>query len=356
MRTDGLPSVSVILPIRNEARRIGDCLSALSAQVYPNNRLEIICAEGCSTDGTREVIERAAARDTRIRVVDNPSGRTPDALNAALAAARGDVIALMGAHALAPPDYVALCVAALQRTGAWCVGGRLLKVGDGPNSAAIAAATSSRFGVGNSAHHYAISARSVDSVFPGCWPRWVFDRIGGFDPELTRNQDDELSYRIRQLGGTIWFDPLISVRYHTRESHQRLFEQHRQYGFWRVRVLLKHPRSARWRHFVPAALVASPFVGAIGRGIPGIRGAATVGLGAYVVATLTISARIAHSRPDMQAMEVAKAFAAMHLGYGIGFWQGVLHFLPTWPLQIIARAPTQIRRRRSPSPRNMPLA
>ena len=328
MGRDALPSVSVIMPIRNEARYVGACLSAVSAQAYPRDRLEIVCAEGGSSDATRKLLESAAAEDTRILVVDNPSGRTPDALNASLAVAHGEVIVRMDAHAVPPPDYIASCVASLRRTGAWCVGGRMLKEGERAKSAAIAAATSSRFGVGDSSFHYATSGQFVESVFLGCWPRWVFDRIGGFDPELTRNQDDELSYRIREAGGSIWFDPSISVRYYGRGSFRHLFEQHRQYGFWKIRVFQKHPGAARWRHFVPAALVACPLVIVTGPGAP--RRVATIGVGAYLMATAVSAARIARVRPELRFLDIAVAFAAMHFGYGIGFWQGTLRFVANW--------------------------
>jgi succinoglycan biosynthesis protein ExoA len=337
MRTDSLAFVSVIVPIRNEARDVGHCLQALRTQSYPSDHLEIICAEGSSTDGTRGLIERAADEDTRIRIVDNPSGRTPDALNAALAAARGQVIVRMDAHAIPRADYVANCVAALDRTGAWCVGGRMLKDGETSTSSAIAAASSSRFGVGDSTFHYAASPQFVESVFLGAWPRWVFEKLGGFDPDLPRNQDDELSYRIRKAGGRIWFDPAISVRYRTRDSFRSLFEQHRQYGFWKIRVFQKHPGAARWRHFVPAALVGSVVAGILGRGIPGLRRTATIGIGAYVVATFITASRIAGSKSELRALDVAKAFAAMHFGYGIGFWQGALRFLPMWGSTRIGR-------------------
>jgi glycosyltransferase involved in cell wall biosynthesis len=326
------------MPIRDEARYVGDCLEALSGQAYPSTHLEIICAEGRSVDGTREIIEAAATKDERIRAIDNPSGRTPDALNASLAVARGEVIVRMDAHALPPPDYVATCVAVLQRTDAWCVGGRMLKEGgEGSRSAAIAAATSSRFGVGDSSFHYATAGQFVDSVFLGCWPRWVFDRIGSFDPELTRNQDDELSYRIYEAGGSIWFDPSITVRYRARTSLGRLFEQHREYGFWKVRVFQKHPGAARWRHFVPPALVACVAAGVIGRDVPVIRSTAMIGVGAYFLATVATASRIAHSRPGLPLIDLARAFAAMHFGYGIGFWQGMVRFSAKWPAAFVGR-------------------
>ncbi len=324
MLATSLPFVSAVIPARNEARRSGACLLALEIQTYPAERPEFVVAVGPSQDETARLAAAAAERNPRITVVHAPSGTTPEALNLAIAAARGDVICRMDAHAVPSPMYVERCVKVLDSSNAWCVGGRMNKVGSSPIQQAIAQAMSSRFGIGDSSFHYADQPRSVESVYLGCWPRWVFDQVGAFDEELLRNQDDELSFRIRQAGGVIWFDPSIQVEYHPRDSLTGVFDQHRQYGLWKIRVFQKHPRAVRWRHLVPGALVlalALPMVA------PRSRTARRIGLmagGSYVVAATAAAWTIHRAMPTVAVYHLVEAFGAMHLGYGVGLWQGLL--------------------------------
>lgn len=322
------PFVSVVIPARNEALHIESCMAALKKQTYPRELVEIIVADGASTDGTADLVMAAAQAESRIRLVDNPSGRTAAGLNAAIREAQGDVICRMDGHAVPAPTYVERCVARLDVDAVWAVGGRMVKTSASKLGRAIAGASSSRFGVGDSAFHYAEAVQSVESVYLGCWPRWVFDRVGMFDEELVRNQDDELSYRIRQAGGTILFDPSIEVAYRPRESLGALFEQHRQYGFWKVRVFQKHPGSIRVRHLVPGLLTGVLATGAL---FPISRTAAlpaAAAAAAYGVATTTAAYRVAARSPGLRLRDVVGAFGAMHLGYGIGLWQGLVHWLP----------------------------
>lgn len=321
---DGQPFVSIIVPALNEERRISECISALLRQSYARNLVEILVADGGSADRTRQIVLEASDRDHRVRLLDNPSGKTPSALNIGIGAAMGSVICRMDGHAIPADDYVEKCIAVLRETGAWCVGGRMEKVGSTSVGSAIALASTSRFGVGNSAFHYATTPREVESVFLGCWPREVFERIGRFDPDLVRNQDDELSYRIRQAGGTIWFDPSIQVRYFSRDSLRRVFSQHRQYGRWKIRVFQRHPGAIRWRHMVPGALVGSLGVGLFGPVFAPAGYLALAAVGTYAAATAVVVERLRSGNPNVHRADLAGAFAAMHLGYGIGLWQGLL--------------------------------
>ncbi len=322
--------VSVIIPMFNERAYIGACLEAVRAQTYPADRIEVVVADGRSTDGCREFVETEAQFDSRIRLVDNPSGRTPDALNTAIRASVGEIVVRIDGHSEPTTTYVERCVAVLSRPGVDCAGGQMIKVGQGSTAQAVVIAQSSRFGVGDSAFHYLTTPGPVESVFLGSWPRQVFRRVGLFDPELSRNQDDEFSYRIREAGGTIWFDPSISIRYHVRPSLRSLFRQHRQYGAWKIRVFQKHPRAARWRHLVPGGLVltigAIPLVGLI------VPAAVVVPLGGgliYVFALIGVSTHLG-LRHGVEASHIASAFAAMHFGYGLGLLIGLVRFFPRW--------------------------
>jgi succinoglycan biosynthesis protein ExoA len=323
------PFVSIVVASRNEVRSIDRCLTALRRQSYPADRLEIIVADGMSEDGTRAIVSRIGKLDPRVTMVDNPERVTPRAWNAGLRAARGEVLGIMSGHAEPDPDYVLRCVGALETLEAWAVGGRIVRTSATDTQRAIALATSSPFGVGDAAHNYAEVAGPAETVFPGMWPRVVLEHVGIFDPELIRNQDDELSYRIREAGGTIWYDPEIVVRYEPRGTFSAVFDQFRQYGMWKVRVYQKHRGAARPRQLVPpvwvATLLAGLLIGLIWR--PGL----VVTFGA-LVAYLVVMGLAAWRMParDVPARSVMAAFAAMHLGYGIGMLQGLVRFSRRW--------------------------
>ena len=182
--------VSIVVAVRNEERHIAACLDALLAQDYPRDRLEILVMDGGSTDRTREMAASFADGDKRVKVLDNPEQIAASAFNHGIRAARGDYVGVMSGHAIPALDYVRQAVSALHETGAWAVGGKILRQGRTPLQRGIALATSSPFGVGNAAHNYASVAREAETVFPGMWPRDVFDRVGWFDTTLVRNQDD----------------------------------------------------------------------------------------------------------------------------------------------------------------------
>src|SRR5262245_34169273 len=204
MSTSDLPLVTVIMPVRQEAGFIARSLGAVLAQEYPVERLEVLVADGGSTDGTREIVQAHQARHPNLRLVDNPGQIVPTGLNAALRHARGEVIVRVDGHTEIAPDYVLECVSALRRMGADNVGGRMNAIGEGPFGEAVALATSSPFGIGNARFHYSDREEWVDTVYMGAWPREVFARIGLFDEELVRDQDEEFNYRLLGLGGRIW--------------------------------------------------------------------------------------------------------------------------------------------------------
>src|SRR6185312_682508 len=207
------PSVTVIMPIRNEAAFIARSLGAVLDQDYPADRMQVLVADGMSDDATRAIVEEIA---------DNPGGVVPTGFNAALSRARGEIIVRVDGHTIIADDYVSACVTALGESGADTVGGRMDAQGRGRIGEVIALATSSRFGVGNAQFHYASGEHWVDSVYMGAWRREVFDRVGGFDPEMVRNQDDEFNYRLRAAGGRILLTDRIRSRYYSRASLRTL--------------------------------------------------------------------------------------------------------------------------------------
>jgi len=290
-----LPFVSVVLPIRNEETTIGDCLGAVLAQEYPAGRMEALVVDGQSTDRTRVVVAEIAARDpwSRVRLLDNPAGSAPPALNIGIRAARGGLIVRVDGHTIIAPDYLRRCVETLRETGADNVGGLMRPEGRGYVGRCIALATGSRFGVGNSRFHYDERGGEAETVYLGCFRRAVFERVGLFDEGLVRNQDDELNDRIVASGGRIWLNPRIRSTYYNRGSYRSLWRQYYQYGYWKTRVLRRHPGARRARHLAPAALVAA------------LAGAALSGLAALALRLVDarhrggrpVRARAPHTRP-----------------------------------------------------------
>jgi GT2 family glycosyltransferase len=262
-----------------------------------------------------------AVADERVTVLDNPERIAAAAFNHGIRAARGTYVGVMSGHAIPASDYVTRAAAALHETGAWAVGGKIVRQGRTPVQQGIALATSSPFGVGNAAHNYASVAQEAETVFPGMWPRDVFDRVGWFDTTLVRNQDDELSYRIRRAGGLIWYDPTIRVRYEPRPTFGSFFSQYRQYGFWRVRVVEMHHGALQPRQLVPAVWLVS--VALAGLGILAghrIRLLAVPSVGGYLGVMSVAAVRTAGPRG---AALMLTALATMHVAYGLGVLQGL---------------------------------
>ena len=324
-----VPAVSAVVPCRNEARGIEACIRSILDQEPPPGGFEVIVADGLSDDGTREILDRIRAGDPRLQVVDNPERITPCAMNAGIRAARGRYIAIMGAHNRYAPDYLRRCVETLEQTAADDVGGAVFAEATTYVERAVAASHHSRFSVGGSRWHDPAYEGPADTVWGGCYRREVFARIGLFDEELVRNQDDELNLRLTRSGGRIWQSPRIRSCYTPRGSLGALFGQYRQYGYWKVRVIRKHRLPASPRHLVPGAFVLSVAISAVlctplpGRSTRRLtRGSrrvlAAVGC-AYAGVNLVASAATAR-RSGWELLPVLPAvFACYHVGYGIGF-------------------------------------
>ncbi len=322
--------ISVVIPVRNEASTITRAISPFLMDTSRHD-IEVIIADGRSTDRTREVVSELAARDPRIRLVDNPAGAIPDGLNAAIRASHGDVIVRMDGHAEPSADYLAACLSVLSSSGAWNVGGRMVKTGGTRAARAASAAASSPFGIGGGLRHHLLTAPTdISSVWLGCWPRWVFERIGLFDPEMIVNEDEELNRRILDAGGNVRFDPSIWASYQSRASWTGIVRQYRRYGTYKVRSVQKHPSILRLRHLIPAALVAVVVVSAAYALV--VPAGVIVAFGTVLawIAGATYSARSVAESHGSTVPDVLTAFACLHVGYGIGFWVGFVRFAPRW--------------------------
>jgi succinoglycan biosynthesis protein ExoA len=327
-----LPFVSVIMPVRNEAVFIGRSLSAVLRQTYPKDQLEVVVADGMSTDSTRAIIAALADEtEIRIHIVDNPKQIAPSGLNCALEKACGEIIIRVDGHCEIEPDYVANCVSLLQSGKADGVGGPIETIGEDLRSRAIAIAMSSTFGVGGSAFR-TIDNREMytDTVaFPG-YTRTIIDKAGRFNEELVRNQDDEYNFRIRKLGGKILLSPEIRSRYYSRSSFKSLWRQYFQYGYWKVRVLQMHPRQMSLRQFVPFVFVVLVLV-LSALAIFSVYGRwAIAGLvGVYLIANLVASVYTAGLNIVLIPL-LSLSYLILHVSYGLGSLFGLIAFRSRW--------------------------
>ena len=325
---DAPVAVSIVIPCRDERDHIESCLRSILAQVPPPGGFEIIVADGMSGDGTREILKRLAEEDPRLRVIDNPGRIVSTGLNAAIRAAQGQIIIRMDVHTDYASDYICQCLAVLEETGADNVGGPWVAKAEGLVGRAIARAFQSPFSVGGPHGHNASYEGTLDTVYLGCWQREIFDRIGPFDEELVRNQDDEFNLRLRRAGGKIWQSPRIRSWYRPRESLRALFRQYMQYGYWKVRVIQKHRMPTSVRHFIPGSFVCFltvlPLISLVWH--PAVWGWLGL-LGMYSMCSITTSFLIA-ARTEWKLFPILPlVFACYHLAYGYGFLRGLWDFV-----------------------------
>ncbi|HUP69737.1 MAG TPA: glycosyltransferase family 2 protein [Acidimicrobiales bacterium] len=321
MTAAGVPgpvaSVSVVLPTLNEQGFIRDCLDSLLAQDYPHIA-EILVVDGGSTDATVEIAEQAGGT---VRVVPNPRTSAAAAMNIGIAEARGDVIVRADAHALYLPDYVRRCVEVLGDTGAANVGGPMRAVGTSSFGRAVAAVTSSPFGVGPGRFHYSDVREEVDTVYLGSWRRQTLVDIGGYDETSLQwgAEDHELNHRITQAGGVIVLDPSIRSWYFPRETPRALARQYFNYGVGKVSTFTKHGTLPTWRPLAPAALVLAA---AVALASPRPLGRVAVPA-AHAAAASVVAMQLSRDQ-GVAPHRALSALAICHWSYGAGIWAGLL--------------------------------
>ncbi|WP_052336514.1 glycosyltransferase family 2 protein [Nocardioides alkalitolerans] len=322
-----LPPVSVVMPVLEEEPYLEESVERVLAQEY-DGEVEVVLAVGPSKDRTEAIAQRIAAGEPRVRVVPNPTGFTPHALNAALAASSHPYVVRVDAHGFLPAGYLRRVVELLETTGAANVGGRMQVEGEDDFGRAVAVAMSSRLGIGGSKFHVGGEPGPAQTVYLGAFRREVVERLGGFDEHYRRAQDWELNYRIRAAGETIWFDPDLAVTYRPRRTLKALVKQFHGSGRWRRQVVDHHPDTASVRYLAPpvvTALVAGGLTaGVVGRAT-GLR---TLEAG-WLLPAGYVAAVAAASLPEGRDLSPrARAWlpvvvAAMHLSWGSGFLRNV---------------------------------
>ena len=320
-----MPKVSIIVPCYNEEATIHILLKAIRDQDYPLSEIEVVIADGFSTDQTREKIEEFKKQHTElaIKVIDNPKRIIPAGLNQALQASSGDFVIRLDAHSVPSADYVSRCVGQLSQGVAENVGGvwDIRPRQDRWVARSIAAATTHPIGVGDARYRYSIKAEYVDTVPFGSFKRELFDRIGFFNEELLTNEDYEFNARIRKNDGRIWLDPQIKSIYFARSDYLSLFRQYWRYGYWKLRMLQLYPQTLRWRQALPplfvlglaGSLLLSPFWSSA-RIITGVI------LAVYIIALSFAAVPFAVKKKDfLLVLGIPISIAIMHIGWGLGF-------------------------------------
>jgi len=319
-------AVSVVMPVLNEERYLADAVAAVLDNGYAGP-LELVIALGPSTDGTDEIAHRLAA-DHRVRLVDNPTGATPSGLNLAIAATTGDVIIRVDGHTRFPRGYIADAVAALERTGAGNVGGRMVPQSDAVLGKAIAVAMSSPWGIGGAGHRVGGAEGAAHSVFLGSFRREALAAVGGFDEHFRRAQDWELNYRLRHAGFDVWFVPTMQVPYEPRRSWRALARQFHDSGRWRREVVRVHPDSRSARYLAAPVVTVAVGVGivfAVLGAITSLWWLTAAALLPVGYAAGVIVASLTHTRdlPLRSLLLLPGVLATMHLAWGTGYLRGI---------------------------------
>lgn len=315
------PLVSIVIPCLNEEDYIVALLDSLAAQDYGPDGIEVLVADGGSTDRTRELVAGYASPFRRLELVDNPRRITVAGLNAGMDAAKGDCWIIIGAHSSVRTDFVRASVEALQRTGAACVGGPIETIGQGTIGKAIAAAMSSPFGVGNAKFRYAEIEAEVDTVPFGCYHRRVWEVVGRFDESVDGADEDSYNARLIEAGGKIWLVPTIRSSYYPRRTFKALAKQYREYGAAKG-TLMARGRPLQPRHFAPSAVVVGgPALWLLGRVSSKARWGLRLLGGLYVVGGMVMASKASEKQGANPLLTFA-AMATMHVTYGVGFIQG----------------------------------
>ena len=311
--------VDVIVPVRNEADKLEAFLAMLAAQTVQPRR--IILADGMSTDGTRDLLTRAAQADDRLRVVDNVARIVPDALNLALAEVTSPLVARMDTHAHYDPDYLERVLAVFEnRPDIWGAGGAMRTRGRGAWGRSIASTLSRSFGLGGARHRVGGQSGPIAHVFSGCYRTERLRQVGGWDSRFSANEDFECDTRLREAGATLWLETTATSTWFVRESPRALTVQMWRYGYYKALTLRTHPDSLKPRQLAPPALVLGLLVGSV----VDVRRTA-LGFVAYGVLTGALGARAARVDGN-SASRGAVVPAIVHLSWGGGLLTGLVRF------------------------------
>jgi len=319
------PSVSVIIPVLNEERFLKQSVQAILNQNY-SGQFEIILALGPSKYQTN-FIAQELAKDQRIKLVENPSGRTASALNSAIKNSNFDIIVRLDGHAIVDSSYIKNAVKTLLESGADNVGGLMKAEGTNAFEKSVAAAMTSKFGVGNAPFHVGGKSGEVDTVYLGTFRKSALERVGYFDESFIRAQDWEMNYRIRKTGGKIWFNPELVVSYRPRKNILQLAKQYFEYGQWRKQVTKTYPETVSMRYLAPPVTVSGLIAGFVMVLFSKILDISWLQIGwlaplVYLTVVLLAFLSIGSKNGLLSRLYLLLVLPTMHLSWGVGFLKG----------------------------------
>lgn len=314
MSTQINPAVSVILPILNEERDLRDCISAILQQKY-DGKLEVILALGPSTDNTNQIANSLAQSDSRIKLVNNPTGKTAAALNLAIAAASSEIICRIDGHAEISDTYIKTAVEIMIQNGAVNVGGLMNASADRGFQSVVATAMRSRIGVGSSKFHTGGEAGPADTVYLGTFKKSAILQAGGFDEKYIRAQDWELNHRLRLNGGVVWFDPRLVVTYRPRDTFRKLAKQYFEYGRWRRAVSREHKGTVNYRYLAPPIALVINFFSII----LGLFFSSIFFLPVLIYLLTIIFSSLFIGKSIYEKLTLPMVLITMHVSWGFGF-------------------------------------
>lgn len=329
---ENIPFISVICPVYNEEAYIQACMDSVEAQTYPKNRMEVFFVDGHSTDQTKKIISCRIEGQSDWHLLDNPFQTVPYALNMAILQSKGEVIIRIDAHSRYPNDYLAVLVEQLRILKADNVGGvwNTLPDGDSTRALAIAIACSHKFGVGTALYKTGTDkVCQTDTVPYGCFPKDVFERLGLFDEDLARNQDDEFNGRITQAGGRIYVLPQVVIDYYARRDLKRMFKTYFQYGLFKPLVNKKLKKPSTWRQFAPVLFVLGLVAGLpLAVFFPLVRYLYLSAVLLYLSLAFYLGIRQAMKKRRFGlTVYLPWAFFLLHFSYGLGYWTGMVKLL-----------------------------
>ncbi|WP_341901860.1 glycosyltransferase family 2 protein [Fluviicola taffensis] len=321
--------IAVVIPCRNEIRNIEECIDAIYASDLPvDSRLIVNVVDGISNDGTLELLESLQKKYSELQIIRNEKQLTPYAFNLGIYATKdADFYQIIGARQIVSPNYLKKAIESLQNdSNIWCVGGKVTNVYLNKESKMIAQAMGTSFGMGLGNFRTLHESGFVDTVGTPMYPAWVFEKIGYFDEELIRNQDDDFNFRVIKAGGKILYNNDIALKYYVRGSISQLWKQFMQYGYWKVYVNKKHKAVTTLRQLVPPLfvlfLMLIPFLFLI-NSLIGFIGLSFLGI--YILLGLLVTGKIAESITEFNRIFII--FPILHISYGWGYLKGIMTFL-----------------------------
>ena len=325
--------ISIIIPCKNEEKYIANTLDSIIEGDFPFENLEVFVVDGMSEDNTQDILQKYMQKYSQIYIINNPQQTVPYAMNYGIEAANGNTIIRLDAHSIYPKNYISELVKYLNKLDADNVGGvwDTIPANDSLEAKAIAYASSHPFGIGNA--QYRISNKQepyeVDTVPFGCYKKEIFEKIGLYDTDLTRNQDDELNARIIQNNGKIFLIPSLKIKYFARDQFSKMFKMFYQYGYFKPLVNMKLLKPATLRQFVPVIFVLFLLVGALlSLFVSSTSYIFRAGLIFYFTVNMIVSFLIAKNQKNLMLIPyLMYTFFLIHLSYGLGYLMGIIDFM-----------------------------